>query len=475
MEAVIATRTFTMSDQERFAELSGDWNPMHMSVGAARRTVAGAPVVHGIHALLWALDGLAAAEPLSKVATIGVGFDRFLYLDQAVELRIADRTALLLKLELIQGGRIASTVRLQFGERNAGAVRLAPDKGTCLKGDRTPETLSLDQMSRAGGSIDGPIADWSGQFKALVAELGSIRVEGLARTSMVVGMLCPGLHSVFSELAVSLSRDPAKAGMLDWEVLNVDERFNLVKLRASFSGLIADISAFVRPEPVRQPAIAALSGIVPEEFAQMTALIVGGSRGLGEATGKIIARGGGKVVLTFKNGSDDAARLAAEICSACGPSAATTLSYDVSADPGAQLGELPANLTHVYYFATPRIFQPSTAEFSRARFNEFLDCYGPGFERLCRFLVKRYGRGKLEVFYPSSVAVTDRPKGMTEYAMAKAAGEILALDLARSLGFRLKTVRLDRTLTDQTATLNHVPAEDATQAMLRVIREQTAP
>ena len=31
----------------------------------------------------------------------------------------------------------------------------------------------------------------------------------------------------------------------------------------------------------------------------------------------------------------------------------------------------------------------------------------------------------LEILYPSSIAVTQRPRGMTEYAMAKAAGESL--------------------------------------------------
>jgi len=54
-----ATRTFTMADQVAFAAASGDANPMHMDELAARRTQAGAPVVHGVQALLWALDALA--------------------------------------------------------------------------------------------------------------------------------------------------------------------------------------------------------------------------------------------------------------------------------------------------------------------------------------------------------------------------------------------------------------------------------
>ena len=57
----LVSRTFSLTDQEKFARLSGDANPMHLDPVAARRTQAGAPVVHGVHALLWALESLATA------------------------------------------------------------------------------------------------------------------------------------------------------------------------------------------------------------------------------------------------------------------------------------------------------------------------------------------------------------------------------------------------------------------------------
>ena len=49
-------RTFTWQDQIAFAEFSGDHNPLHMDPVVARRSIFGAPAVHGIHSLLWALD-----------------------------------------------------------------------------------------------------------------------------------------------------------------------------------------------------------------------------------------------------------------------------------------------------------------------------------------------------------------------------------------------------------------------------------
>jgi len=59
----LAERVFTETDQKRFASVSGDYNPMHMDALQARRTQAGAPVVHGINLFLWALDSFAQRLP----------------------------------------------------------------------------------------------------------------------------------------------------------------------------------------------------------------------------------------------------------------------------------------------------------------------------------------------------------------------------------------------------------------------------
>ena len=51
----------------------------------------------------------------------------------------------------------------------------------------------------------------------------------------------------------------------------------------------------------------------------------------------------------------------------------------------------------------------------------------------------------IRVYLPSTVFITERPKGMTEYAMAKAAAEVLADDLNRSLNnVRIVHTRLPR-------------------------------
>ena len=94
MQTRLAQRVFTFADQERFAAVSGDCNPMHMDALQARRTQAGAPVVHGIHLLLWMLDSLGAAQPdIACVRSIRAQFNKFVYLDETVEVVLTQQDA----------------------------------------------------------------------------------------------------------------------------------------------------------------------------------------------------------------------------------------------------------------------------------------------------------------------------------------------------------------------------------------------
>src|SRR5688500_4530756 len=81
----LGQRTFTMADQEWFAAMSGDANPVHVDPIAARRTLVGGPLVHGVHLLLWALD--RAATRLPNVARVRATLARPVLVGDRVEVR----------------------------------------------------------------------------------------------------------------------------------------------------------------------------------------------------------------------------------------------------------------------------------------------------------------------------------------------------------------------------------------------------
>ena len=121
------SRRFSMEDQVKFARLSGDCNPMHMDSAGARRTQAGAPVVHGVHLLLWTLDALkrTAEVPIEDVSHMRVQFARFAYLGRALDVteRSAGREGR--RFTVSDDGLAVLTLTLSFGERRAAPAASA--------------------------------------------------------------------------------------------------------------------------------------------------------------------------------------------------------------------------------------------------------------------------------------------------------------------------------------------------------------
>ena len=62
-KTTLSERFFTEKDQYFFANLSGDQNPLHVDAVYARRTQLGQQIVHGMHAVTWALETFWEKNP----------------------------------------------------------------------------------------------------------------------------------------------------------------------------------------------------------------------------------------------------------------------------------------------------------------------------------------------------------------------------------------------------------------------------
>ena len=280
-------------------------------------------------------------------------------------------------------------------------------------------------------------------------------------------MVCPGQHSVFSSLHFSPT-DAASA--LEFEVHKYDPRFRLFIV--GFQGCIqGELRAFLRPPPQPQPSTIEVSAHVAQgEFKGTRSLVIGGSRGLGEITAKLLGAGGGDVVISYATGSDDADAVAADI-QAHGAGRCEAVHLDLKGDFLRPEVLDATRLDAVYFFPTPRIFNKRTELFDRAAFDEFVDFYLHRFYQLCRLLNQTERLTPIKVYLPSTVFITERPKGMTEYAMAKAAAEVLAEDLNRSMkNVQIIHSRLPRLATDQTSSIMKMSVASNVEALLPVVR-----
>ncbi len=466
-----AARVFTWQDQLDFAAFSGDANPLHVDPIAARRTQAGAPVVHGIHSLLWAIDSLADyRQDLKPVAAIKAHFAKMIYVGDQVDVRLGKATDSTLRVDLSVGDIEVAALTLKFGPPvEAPTPRLEAQPP--IPGPAEPADHGLEDNEGRRGRLGfhTSVAEAARRFPEAARVLGARRIAALACTTYLVGMVAPGLHSIYGSLNLSLCEESDGVEALDFVVAAVDPRFRLIRLQVQGGGLSGSLETYGRLPPTRQIGMDDLRRLVaPDAFAGAVALIVGASRGLGEVAAKLVAAGGGRVILTYAVGRDEAEAVSAEIVRAGGQ--ADVVAYDARAEPARQLADLATPPTHIYYFATPSIFRRKPKLFSVERFDDFNAVYVAGFLRLMEWALQAR-TGGLSVFYPSSIAVAERPADMTEYAMSKAAGEILCTDLVRSFkGLNILVERLPRLPTDQTATLVPVKTESALDVMLPIVR-----
>ena len=346
-----------------------------------------------------------------------------------------------------------------------------PLSGEALPAPAEARDLSFDAMAGMSGRLAfaSPPDAIAAMFPAASGWLGQRRVAALGATTLLVGMVCPGLHSIYAGLTAETCDEPVPEDRLSFRVTATEPRFRSARMAVAGGGLAGEVQGYLRTAPTPQASVRDLADVVePGEFSGATALIIGGSRGLGEVAAKLLAAGGARVAISYRVGAAEAEAVAQEIRSAGG--ACETLAYDVSLPAEPQLAGLGAAPTHAYYFATPTIYRAQAALFARARLDAFLNVYVEGFLNLAEALRAR--RRDVSLFYPSSVFVAERPRGMLEYAMAKAAGETLCAEMNQAWPPLHVTVdRLPRLRTDQTASVIGASPPSPADRLLTVVRE----
>lgn len=449
----LGTRSFSLAEQRAFGAVSHDRNPMHVDPVAARRLLTGRPVVHGIHTLLTALERWVPG-PDAGLPQVECLFAQPINVDETVSFRQVEAAPGTTVIEARVGDTLCTRVELRSG----GAASVSPALPAAAPDDGGATLIPLDAPLEAGADQHVGrtylLPDWAAGIDAgfpnVAARFGAGFAGALAGLSYVVGMVCPGLHSVFSSL--KFSADPAfRDRPLRVHVMRHEPRFRLVRL--AFDGPISgEVQAFERARPQPQPTAQDLAGQVDaRRFSGLRAVVVGGSRGLGELTAKLLGVGGADVTLTFASGQADAQAVADSI-NAVARGRAEIRRCDLEADADLAALSRPRPPDAVYFFATPRIYRKGSAVFDREAFDQFADFYLARFAALCLSLEQAAGDGPVRVYLPSTVFIDERPKGLTAYAMVKAAAEVLAEDLNRSLRkVRIVHSRLPRLATDQTA------------------------
>ncbi|QWR77111.1 SDR family NAD(P)-dependent oxidoreductase [Candidatus Magnetomonas plexicatena] len=478
---------FTLEDQLLFAKLSGDYNPLHIEPLFARRLPYGGVVVHGIAALLWALDEwLSPQTGFLELVSLKVNFRKPIVINQNIHWRVtrsddtsvsivleADganhveiKAAFLIKIDKHISNKLPSSqkdeIALPRGDAPEPLWGFAMTAWGLSSDDRECRVVTKEEIVNCSGNIELYLdyALYEELFPNLYQKASDIQAAQIIATSRLVGMRCPGYHSLYSGCELSFSETTAAAAeTLSYRVTGYDKNFSRCKIFLEGSGVSGTLIAFYRPESYQQPDVAGV--VSPDEFKDQRALIIGGSRGLGEVTAKILAAGGADVQITYHRGIEDAERVIEKIATG------RAVQFDVlhAAFP-ADFAFAP---THLYYFATPAIFVGTKNVFSAGLFQRFCDYYVTGFINTVKTLLS--ADIPLKVFYPSSVALDEIQPNMGEYTAAKAAGESVCRFLEKTnKNLKIHAARLPRLATDQTVDIRTNLNQDPFPFMLEELK-----
>ena len=475
--------TLTAADSWAFAQLSGDFNPLHVDPVAARRLQFGSTVCHGMHQVLKALDLAVEAGQLApaSIDSLAAVFGAPLHSGGTATVRVNHESEpQRARLSLSTGGRPLFTLKLGLadGLPTAPAPLAAEPELPCAP--QCPAFPQADALHSLAASVPLRLnlALAQSLFPALaLAPQGLQCIADLLATTRIVGMRCPGQHSIYAEL--KLRRRPAPvvvgaqpADTMPYQVQRCDPRFRSVRIAVSGAMLAGTLDAFFRAPPVVQPGLADLLLQIPaRRFAGQHALVVGGSRGLGELVAKILLAGGARVTLTYARGQTDAERIQQEarasgrdaeiLCLDAGAPLARALKTSLAA----------AGFSHLYHFATPQISKSPAGSWSPALFDSFCRLYLHGFAQLVRAVAPTDdGAPALQVFYPSTVFLDTPPRGFAEYCAAKSAGETLCEHLTQGPGIQIHKPRLPRLQTDQNSSFLGVEGAAPLPLMLALLQ-----
>ncbi|MDC0906596.1 MaoC/PaaZ C-terminal domain-containing protein [Gammaproteobacteria bacterium] len=298
---------FKKQDCYWFAEVSGDNNPMHLDENYAVSQIYGRVVVHGIHAVIFLFNEWIKTVPfkLIEIYRLDVSFIKAVYLhkEYSLDIRIIDSNLVSLRASSISQGPVLD-MKVHFGEATHEAFSRSISSDKMAKDTECDAPLEVGSEFRVLLPSDTkPLLLRYSNLNRIVGQV----VQYLLVSTYTVGMVCPGLHSIFSTLRLVPNEFLTNEGnLVSFRVLNVDKRFSRVFLVASG----VKIQAFLRPEPTKSLGYTALDSTFKfDQLKGREVLVLGAGRGLGLSVVKALSKSQSKVTAITRRFSEELCEL----------------------------------------------------------------------------------------------------------------------------------------------------------------------
>lgn len=453
-------KKFSNEDQFRFSELSGDYNPIHISNKLARTSIAGEVIVHGINILLTGLESLEENNLFLSNDYVAY-FYKPLKLNKKVFFNYDKNKSL---LEIIEGEELISKI---FIGRKMDKFPYSKVTGLVNKNNfKKPNYCSKNEIEKINikAYYSGAIKFAEILYPRISKKIGVGTISQIATLSEIVGMQFPGLNSLFTKCDIDLSTKYKNPKV---KIKSFNKTIGAVKIRCEFKNLSANINALFRPRPIKTPK----SIFIKENYKivnlkNLKPIIIGGSRGIGAWMAKFIVIGGGNVNFTYCYGEDEANELIKDMADY--QQNIKTVQFDVLGNINKKQMNYFKDRNSLFYFATPKIIPNSNKNFDNEIYEKFNEYYINSFIRLISNPILKNIK---YIFYPSTIFIDKKENNLREYIASKSQAEKICREIAEENGKIFYIPRLPKMLTDQTNSFTNDLYKDIGETIMPILND----
>ena len=303
---------FSYDELISFCRFSQDFNPIHWDKTYARRTFFGEPVVHGAYAIQKCLALIQEEESFLKVIErLKVEFKKPIFCDRTYVLELEHNSAKTKIKVKEEGGTVCLSATLFLLDNlDNQSEEVEGVFGDSLPANNIEERSETDIAQYFQSPLPKYIASiWKKDCPSEIQALPDRIKYSVSVASYIVGMRCPGLFSIFTAFDFKFVDNMGRGNFV------ATHRYShgLTQLAFKHSLFYGFVEVMDRPRPVQKTALSDMPKIVSWRRKKIkTALILGGSSGLGRSLSQLLLKNNTFVYFSYCNGIQDGKDLVAE-------------------------------------------------------------------------------------------------------------------------------------------------------------------
>lgn len=305
-----------------FSKISHDVNPVHINDEFARKTSYGQRIVYGILGSFACLGKVKNRDDYF-LSQLSIEFRNPMFIDIPYDLKVFEKDQQCVVIELLENDKVLTKIEAVFKKRSGQKITLDSYEQKEAAVKKEPALYTIDDFTGKTVSLTGTyeidrngLHELKKEYCVSDCVLTPLVIDTLMLSTYLVGMEIPGQNAVFSRLKVTfddLFSETHQNIEYTADVTSFNENYALLTAGITLSSQGRGVAkgeyvSFVQKDisPVDIAAIDTLLDKSGKDLSGKSALVTGGSRGLGAVTVKALVLRGCHVYLNYYKSTKEA-------------------------------------------------------------------------------------------------------------------------------------------------------------------------